>query len=55
MGRRLLERFPTLAEVAFAAQNHTYDPVPGSDPAADRRAFTAPFPAWGLITLVLAR
>jgi urate oxidase len=55
MGVRLLERFPSLAEVAFTGENHTHDPVPGSDPAADRRAYTAAFPAWGLITLVLAR
>ena len=55
MGQRLLARFPVLAEVAFDAQNHTHDPVPGMDPGADRRAYTAPFPAWGLITLVLTR
>ena len=55
LGRRLLERFDALAEVAFAAENHTYDPVPGSDPDAARRAYTAAFPAWGLITLVLTR
>jgi urate oxidase / 2-oxo-4-hydroxy-4-carboxy-5-ureidoimidazoline decarboxylase len=55
MGQRLLERFGVLAEVAFEGENHTHDPVPGSDPSADRRAYTAPFPAWGLITLVLTR
>jgi urate oxidase/2-oxo-4-hydroxy-4-carboxy-5-ureidoimidazoline decarboxylase len=55
MGQRLLARFPGLAEVEFAGQNHTHDPVPGSDPAASRRAYTAAFPAWGLITLVLTR
>jgi urate oxidase len=55
MGRRLLERFGVLAEVAFEGENHTHDPVPGSDPAAARRAYTAAFPAWGLITLVLTR
>ena len=48
-------RFPALAEVAFRAENHTYDPVPGMDPGADRRAYTAAFPAWGLITLTLTR
>jgi urate oxidase len=52
MGQRLLARFPVLAEVSFAGENHTYDPVPGS---VDRKAYTAPFPAWGLITLVLTR
>ena len=35
IGQRLLERFPALAEVSFAAENHTHDPVPGSDPDAD--------------------
>jgi urate oxidase len=55
MGTRLFERFPVLREVSFGAQNHTYDPVPGMDPDADRRAYTAAFPAWGLITLTLSR
>ena len=55
MGQRLLERFAGLREVAFSAQNHTHDPVPGMDPGADRRAYTAAFPAWGLITLTLTR
>ena len=55
MGQRLLARFPGLAEVEFTGQNHTHDPVPGSDPDASRRAYTAAFPAWGLITLVLER
>jgi urate oxidase len=55
MGQRLLERFPALAEVSFSGENHTHDPVPGSDANADRKAYTAAFPAWGLITLVLTR
>ena len=55
MGQRLLARFPGLAEVEFRAENHTHDPVPGSDADAPRRAYTAAFPAWGLITLVLTR
>ncbi len=55
MGQRLLERYPVLREVAFRAENHTHDPVPGMDPDAARRAYTAAFPAWGLITLVLTR
>jgi urate oxidase / 2-oxo-4-hydroxy-4-carboxy-5-ureidoimidazoline decarboxylase len=55
MGQRLLERFPVLDEVSFAGENHTHDPVPGSDAGAERRAYTAAFPAWGLITLVLTR
>jgi urate oxidase len=55
MGQRLLERFDVLAEVEFRGENHTYDPVAGSDPEAARRAYTSAFPAWGLITLVLTR
>ena len=55
MGSRLLERYPVLSEVEFRAENHTNDPVPGSDPSASRRAYSAAFPAWGLITLVLTR
>jgi urate oxidase len=55
MGRRLLDRFEVLSEVSFTGENHTHDPVPGSDPDADRRAYTSAFPAWGLITLVLTR
>jgi len=55
MGQRLLERFPGLAEVSFAGENHTHDPVPGSDVASERKAYSAAFPAWGLITLVLSR
>ena len=54
-GQRLLERFPALDEVSFAAENHTHDPVPGSEPDADRRAYTSAFPAYGLITLTLTR
>ena len=55
IGQRLLERFGVLAEVAFTGENHTHDPVPGSDPDDDRKAYTSAFPAWGLITLVLTR
>jgi urate oxidase/2-oxo-4-hydroxy-4-carboxy-5-ureidoimidazoline decarboxylase len=55
IGQRLLERFGVLAEVAFTGENHTHDPVPGSDPDGDRKAYTSAFPAWGLITLVLTR
>jgi urate oxidase len=56
MGTTLLARFPALGEVSFRAENHTFDPVPGSTPGPDGHgAYTAAFPAWGLITLVLAR
>ena len=55
MGQRILARFPSLSEVSFRGENHTHDPVPGMDPDADRKAYTAAFPAWGLITLTLTR
>ena len=55
MGQRLLERFGALQAVEFRGENHTYDPVPGSDPEAARRTYTSAFPAWGLITLELTR
>lgn len=56
MGTRLLAAFPALAQVSFRAENHTHDPGPGAegtDPLA--KTYTSPFPAWGLITLVLDR
>lgn len=56
LGTRILEQWPQLAQVSFRAENHTYDPVPGAADADPlRRTYTAPFPAWGLITLVLGR
>jgi urate oxidase len=51
----LLERFPQLAEVSFSAQNHTRDPVAGSDAGDGVRAFSDPFPAYGTIRLTLRR
>jgi urate oxidase len=42
--------------VSFRGENHTYDPVPGAERADPlRKTYTSPFPAWGLITLVLDR
>jgi urate oxidase len=55
MGTRILAAFAPLQRVGFTAENHTFDPVPGSDPGASRRAYTAAFPAYGLITLELTR
>jgi urate oxidase len=56
MGTRLLARFAPLAQVSFRGENHTHDPVPGAAAAdALRKTYTSPFPAWGLITLVLDR
>ncbi len=57
MGVALLARFPQLAEVGFAAENRTRDPVAGdADAVPDGpRVYTDPFPAYGLITLVMSR
>jgi urate oxidase len=53
MGQELLARFDALASVELVAENHTRDPV-GEGPDG-RKVYTAPFPAYGLITLVLER
>lgn len=56
MGQRVLDRYPALEGISFNGENHTKDPVPGMETAADgHRAYTAAFPAWGLITLTLTR
>lgn len=56
MGTVLLADFPALAEVSFRGENHTPDPVHPPDTADDApKAYTAAFPAWGLITLTLTR
>ena len=47
--------FPGTRGGRLHRENHTYDPVPGMDPGADRKAYTSAFPAWGLITLTLTR
>ena len=52
MGTRALERWPQLAEISFAAENHTRDPH-GEE--GTRKLYTDPFPAQGLITLTLER
>ena len=52
MGTRVLERWPQLAEVSFAAENRTRDPV--AEEGA-RKVYTDPFPAQGVITLTLER
>jgi len=55
MGKRLLERFPQLAEVRFAAQNRTRDPFHTSEGNPEVRVYSDPFPAFGTITLRMAR
>lgn len=55
MGRRILERFPQLAEVSFDAQNRTPDPAAVSETDKKVKVYTAPFAAYGLIRLTLRR
>lgn len=55
MGRRLLERFPQLASVRFAAQNRTRDPFHVSETDPRVKVYSDPFPAYGEITLRLDR
>ncbi len=56
MGTRILAAFPTLSQISFRGENHTYDPVPGAAGAEPlSKTYTSAFPAYGLITLVLDR
>jgi urate oxidase len=55
MGVRLLERFPQLVEVSFAAQNRTRDPVAESESDPRLKVYSDPFPAYGEIRLILTR
>jgi urate oxidase len=55
MGQRLLARFPQLAEVSFAGQNLTPDPVGASETDPRVKVYSSPFPAYGLIKLTMTR
>lgn len=55
MGLRLLDRYPQLAEVRFTAQNRTRDPFFASETVPEVKVYSDPFPAYGLITLRMAR
>jgi urate oxidase len=55
MGQRLLARFPQLAEVSFAGQNLTPDPIATSEADPRVKVYASPFPAYGLIRLTLTR
>jgi urate oxidase len=55
MGLRLLARFPQIAEVSFAGQNRTRDPIVASDTDPKVKVYSDPFPAFGLIKLTLSR
>lgn len=55
MGSRMLDRFPQLAQVSFAAQNRTRDPVAQSETDETVKVYSDPFSAYGLIRLTLSR
>ena len=55
MGARVLERFPQLAEISFAAQNRTRDPYAESADDPKIKVYSDPFPAYGEITLTMRR
>ena len=55
MGRRLLERFPQLAEIYFVATNRTRDPFGERDDGSGAKVYSDPFPAYGEITLRMRR
>ena len=55
MGKRLLERFPQLAEVSFVATNRTRDPFGARDDGSGAKVYSDPFPAYGEITLRMRR
>jgi len=55
MGRRLLDRFPQLAEVSFVATNRTRDPFAERDDESGAKVYSDPFPAFGEITLRMRR
>ncbi len=55
MGVRILDRFPQLAEISFAAQNRTRDPMGASETDSRVKVYSDPFSAFGLIKLTLSR
>ncbi len=55
MGRRLLDRFPHLAEVTFVATNRTRDPFGARDDGSEAKVYSDPFSAFGEITLRMSR
>jgi urate oxidase len=55
MSERLLDRFPQLAEVSFAAQNRTRDPIAEREQDERIKVSSDPFPAFGTIGLTRRR
>lgn len=55
MGKRLLLRFPQLAEISFEGQNRTRDPIAVSEDNPRLKVYSDPFSAYGLIKLKMSR
>lgn len=55
IGRRLLERFPQMATVSFAAQNRLWDTAFTAEADPKRKVYTDPRPPYGTIRLTLER
>jgi urate oxidase len=55
MGTRLLAEFPAIEEVAFEAENRTWDPVMSSETDPRVKVYTEPRPAHGVISLTIRR
>lgn len=55
MGLRLLKRFPQMAEISFAGQNRTRDPIAVSETDPKVKVYSDPFSAYGSIKLTLSR
>jgi urate oxidase len=55
MGKRLLARFPQMAEVSFYGQNRTRDPMVLSELDKKRKVYSDPFPAFGTLKLTMSR
>src|SRR5437764_11980389 len=55
MGVRLRERFPQMAEISFAGQNRTRDPMGTSETDARQKVYSDPFAAYGRIKLTMSR
>lgn len=55
MGKRLLARFPQMAEVSFDGQNRTRDPMVVSETDTKRKVYSDPFSAYGSLKLTMSR
>jgi urate oxidase len=55
IGLRMFERFPSLAEITFEAQNRTFDTAEESGTEERRKVYTDPRPPYGRIGLTMRR